>query len=124
MTSPSRQDADAKRAREKPWRAWYSTRAWKRRRRDQLFCIPWCEPCKAQGRSRRARVANHNPPHRGDRWAFFHGPLESVCKPCHDSAIQRAENEGFRRDVDDDGWPSDPAHPFNRRKPSPNDQAV
>ena len=115
--TPSRRAADARRRQAKPWRKWYATKAWKQRRRDQLTRIPWCEPCKAQGRSRPATVANHNPPHRGDRIAFFRGPLESVCKECHDGAIQRAELAGFRATVDDDGWPSDPAHPFNRRRP-------
>lgn len=106
---------DARRWRAQPWRAWYSTPAWKARRARQLYKVNYCEPCKAQGRSRPATVANHNPPHRGDRHAFFHGPLESVCKPCHDAAIQAAELRGYRLDLDDDGWPSDPAHPFNRR---------
>lgn len=106
---------DARRWRNLPWRAWYSSRAWRIRRKAQLHRVPWCEPCKVMGMTRPATVANHNPPHRGDRRAFFHGPLESTCKDCHDQAIQRAEAEGFRRDVDPEGWPTDPAHPFNRR---------
>lgn len=106
---------DATRYKAQPWRPWYSTRAWRIRRKAQLARVPWCEPCKAQGKSRPASVANHKPPHRGDRRAFFHGPLESTCKDCHDSAIQKAEAEGFRREVDQDGWPLDPHHPFNSR---------
>lgn len=111
-----RQEADARRRRARPYRAWYASKAWKIRRDGQLRKVPWCEPCKAQGRSRRASIANHNPPHRGDRIAFFHGPLESACKDCHDSAIQRAEHMGFRPDIGEDGWPTDPLHPFNRRR--------
>lgn len=99
------------------WRKWYSTGAWKRRRKEQLTRIPWCEPCKALGKSRIAEVVNHLKPHNGDRYLFFHGPLESVCKNCHDSAIQRAESRGYRADIDDDGWPTDPNHPFNKKGP-------
>lgn len=98
-----------------PYRAWYASKAWWRRKHEQLTRVPWCEPCKAEGKSRRATVANHNPPHRGDRVAFFTGPLESCCKPCHDGMVQRAEGEGFRRTIGIDGWPTDPAHIFNRR---------
>lgn len=116
MTTASRRDADAKRARENPWRAWYNTPRWRKRRAKQLFKVPWCEPCKAMGCSRPARIANHVVPHRGDPHLFWQGKLESTCKPCHDAMIQRAEREGFRRDVDDDGWPVDPQHPFNRKE--------
>jgi len=107
--------ADAKRWKLNPWRAWYHTTAWRIRRAAQLKRVPWCEPCKAEGRSRIARIANHNPPHNGDRHAFFHGPLESTCKDCHDGMIQKAEGRGFRPGIDAEGWPTDPDHPFNRR---------
>lgn len=110
-----RQAADRKRSLIKPSRKWYGTRAWKRRRAIQLNAVPWCEPCKRAGRSRPANTANHNPRHNEDRHAFFHGPLESVCAECHNSPIQRAEFEGFSREIDGDGWPVDPAHPFNAR---------
>lgn len=110
----SRRQADAKRRKNLPWRKWYQTPAWRIRRAQQLARVPWCEPCKRMGKSRPATVANHNPPHGGDRQAFFHGPLESACENCHNQAIQAAEGRGFQLGVDDDGWPTDPAHPFNR----------
>jgi 5-methylcytosine-specific restriction enzyme A len=109
----SRRAADRRRA-DKPSRKWLNSSRWKARRKQQLDRVPWCETCRAAGRSRIATVANHNPPHNENERAFFEGPLESVCKDCHDSPIQRAEGEGFRRDVDADGWPADPNHPFNR----------
>lgn len=112
----SRKAADRKRAEQKPFRKWYASKAWKLRRARQLNAVPYCEPCKRAGRSRPATVANHKVPHRGDRHLFFDGELESTCKECHDSAIQRAELEGFSREVDADGWPVDPRHPFNRRR--------
>ena len=116
MSTEARRSADHRRARAQPWRRWYATPRWRRRRARQLKAVPWCEPCKALGMSRPATVANHKIPHRGDPHLFWHGELESCCKPCHDAAIQRAEAEGFRRDVDLDGWPVDPNHPFNRSR--------
>lgn len=111
-----RKAADRARRDRAPWRSWYGTKAWKLRRSRQLHAEPLCAPCKAAGRSRPAYVANHNPPHRGDRHAFFHGPLESMCKSCHDSAAQREDAQGFNREVGQDGWPRDPRHPFNRER--------
>ena len=127
VSTVGRRDADARRARDKPWRKWYASARWRGpagRRTQQLHRVPYCQPCKVMGFARRATVANHVTPHRGDPWLFWYGALESVCKNCHDEAIQRAELEGFRRDVDEDGWPVDDNHPFNRpRKHRPHDQA-
>lgn len=114
MSTAARQEADRRRAKAQPWRKWYSLKAWKLKRAAQLARRPWCEPCKALGMSRRATIANHKIRHNGDPKLFWHGELESVCKPCHDAAIQKAEIQGFRPDLDAEGWPSDPAHPFNR----------
>lgn len=115
----ARKAADKKRRKTQPWRRWYYTKTWKKRRKDQLDRIPWCEPCKRLGKSRPATVANHKTPHRGNRELFFKGPIESVCKQCHDQAIQREEREGFSREIDTDGWPTDEAHPFNRPRAKP-----
>jgi len=112
--SESRRRYDAKRA-DAPARKWYATRAWQARRKEQLHRIPWCEYCKEAGRTTPAGIANHDPPHRGDRIAFFFGPLRSACKACHDSPIQRAELAGFSRNLDADGWPADARHPFNKK---------
>lgn len=110
-------DYDHKRYREQPWRKWYGLKIWtKRLRPNQLRKTPWCEPCKARGRVKMASVVNHRIPHEGD-WSLFADPenLESSCKPCHDSMIQRSEGRGFRVTPGADGWPADPAHPFNRK---------
>lgn len=125
--SEAQANYEARRRKAKPWRRWYSLKAWRLRRARQLHAQPWCEPCARAGRTRAATVANHNPPHRGVWRQFISGPLESVCKECHDSLIQREEIEGFSRAVDDDGWPVDPQHPFHirsaanhaERKPKP-----
>lgn len=112
MTTTREQDARRRRA--KPWRKWYATKEWALRRSRQLERHPWCQPCKALGKTRPAQVANHDPPHRGNRKQFFEGPLVSMCKTCHDSAEQREERQGFGLGLDQDGWPADPHHPFNR----------
>lgn len=106
--------ADRKRRRNKKWRKLYATPAWRIRRSEQLHRVPWCEPCKREGKTRIATTVNHINAHHGDPELFFHGPLESVCKQCHDQMIQRAERRGFRPTIDPDGWPNDPAHPFNK----------
>lgn len=111
-----RRTSDAKRRFNHPWRKFYGLKAWKLRRNEQLKRIPYCEPCKALGMSRAATIANHVTPHRGDWNLFIRGRLESTCKKCHDSAIQEAENKGFRKDIDEDGWPIDESHPANRKR--------
>jgi 5-methylcytosine-specific restriction enzyme A len=105
--------ADAKRRELKPWRRWYHTARWHVMRDRQLGKISWCQPCKVEGRSRPATTANHKIPHRGDPELFWNGELESACDNCHNSFIQQAEARGFRSSIGEDGWPLDPAHPFN-----------
>jgi 5-methylcytosine-specific restriction protein A len=82
---------DRERTQNRPWRAWYKTAAWQRRRADQLQSHPLCCRCLAEGVTTEATVANHKRPHRGDWELFMRGELESVCKPHHDSEVQREE---------------------------------
>lgn len=64
---------------------WYGHRAWRRRRDEHLQAEPLCRACWAlDGLYIAADVADHNPPHGGDRYQFFHGPLVSLCKKHHD----------------------------------------
>ncbi|MBY6113306.1 HNH endonuclease [Mameliella alba] len=46
--------------------------------------------CPAHSRQP-ATIADHVVPHREDHGAFWYGPLQSLCKHCHDSKKQRAE---------------------------------
>lgn len=62
----------------------------------------------------RATIANHRIRHRGNRKLFFEGPLESACKPHHDSLIQREEKRGYRIGCDASGRPLAADHPWNR----------
>ena len=64
-----------------------------------------------------ASVVNHKKRHKGDPELFFDPDnLESVCKPCHDGAIQSEERReaNYSDAVGPDGYPLDPNHPFNR----------
>lgn len=111
----SRQQADERRARALPWRKWYSLKAWALLREAQLVRDPTCRYCRRAGRSRIATVADHVVPHRGDPHRFWHGDLMSLCEPCHNGEKQAEEAKGFSLAFDAEGWPMDPAHPFNRR---------
>lgn len=90
----------------------YSTARWLALRAAQLARKPLCERCSTDLRPVPATVVNHKKPHKGDRKLFFDPDnLESVCAPCHDGPIQRAEKLGFNPGVGADGWPVDAAHP-------------
>lgn len=76
-----------------PWRAWYNTPRWRRLRwsvleRDNFTCRCGC----GQVAKSPLLVADHVKPHRGDP-ALFWDPanLQTLFKPCHDGAKQRAE---------------------------------
>ena len=92
---PSRQDqnkeADGRRRKAKPWRNWYSSKAWQAIRARQLAIEPTCRRHAARGEVVAATVVNHVKPHRGNWTLFVNGPFESLCKPCHDIDVQREE---------------------------------
>ena len=74
------------------WRGWYSLKAWQDLRlivfeRDVYTCqMEGCGAVTARP------VADHRTPHRGDRQLFFDPKnVQTLCKPCHDSAKQREE---------------------------------
>lgn len=85
---------------------WYGTAQWKRRRKAQLDAEPLCWMCKRDGRVQAATVADHDPPHRGDRVAFFTGPLKSLCKHHHDSEKAMIEAGKPMISIGTDGWPT------------------
>lgn len=92
-------------------------RRWRKRRLAQLKAHPLCRLCMdMRGRVRAATVADHITPHRGDA-ALFAGPLQSLCKECHDSWKQQLETSGHVRGCDLHGMPIDPSHPWNRERP-------
>lgn len=96
------------------WHHLYNTRAWRRRRELQLRLHPACRWCReVDGRLTAATVADHVTPHRGDP-VLFAGPLQSLCKHCHDSKKQQLERTGHVRGCDARGVPLDPSHPWRQ----------
>lgn len=64
----------------------------------------------------RAAVANHKKAHKGDEALFFDlCNVETVCKGCHDTLIQREEARGYTIGCDDRGMPLASDHPWNRK---------
>ena len=61
----------------------YNTRRWKRIREAQLAREPWCANCLVFGFYTPATEVDHIDPHRGDRFKFFAGQLQSLCHVCH-----------------------------------------
>jgi len=96
-----------------PWHGLYCTAWWRRRRLMQLREHPLCCFCLGQGRVEAASVVDHLEPHRGNVNLFMTGPLQSLCKLCHDSRKQQVETYGYADDVGVDGAPIDPRHPWN-----------
>jgi 5-methylcytosine-specific restriction endonuclease McrA len=99
----------------RPWRHLYSTKRWRRLRWHQLQREPLCKLCQALGKVTAASVVDHRKPHKGDEALFFdESNLDSLCKPCHDSAKQRLERSGVLPGCDLNGSPLDPNSHWNR----------
>ncbi|MGN6144424.1 MAG: HNH endonuclease [Mesorhizobium sp.] len=63
----------------------------------------------------RAAVANHKRAHKGNEALFFDlRNVETVCKACHDTLVQREEARGYTIGCDEAGRPIDVNHPWNR----------
>ncbi len=86
------------------WAHLYNARSWRKRRTEQLRREPLCRYCARLGRVTEATVADHIEPHRGDLVKFA-GPLQSLCKLCHDSVKAREEGGSPLIGVDAEGWP-------------------
>lgn len=83
-------DRDAR----QPWRRWYRLARWRKLALGVLQRDGF--RCRMCGRVEvRARLeCDHVEPHRGDWDKFWAGPFQTLCKPCHGSAKQRAERGG------------------------------
>jgi 5-methylcytosine-specific restriction enzyme A len=92
---------------------------WQKRARLQLMQEPCCRLCAQEGRVTAAEVVDHIEPHKGDINKFY-GPLQSLCKWHHDSVKQQMERQierngfSFSKQIGEDGFPVDKAHPFYR----------
>lgn len=94
------------------WSHLYNSRAWRKRRLYQLRHEPLCRYCLRVGVVTEATVADHIEPHKGDMVKFA-GPLQSLCKPCHDSVKAREEGGSGVIGHDVSGSPVDPVHPWH-----------
>ncbi len=92
------------------WAYLYNSKAWRARRAAQLRDFPLCRYCELVGAITPATVADHVVPHRGDDDLFFHGPLQSLCATCHNSAKAELERTGRLKGSLPDGTPLDPNH--------------
>ena len=95
---------------QEPWRSWYGSMRWKKRRRVQLESHPLCALCLQRGHVTAATVADHVVPHQGNWNEFLTGRLQRLCVDCHNGTKER----GYALDVGIDGWPLDPRHPCYR----------
>jgi 5-methylcytosine-specific restriction protein A len=93
----------------------YNNRQWRARRLQQLTDHPLCNRCMDRGQVTAATVAHHVHRHEGNLEVFHTSPLESLCAACHDTDAKEQEAHGYSTAVGTDGWPTDPAHPTNRR---------
>lgn len=74
-----------------PTRRLYSTVRWRALRATQLAREPLCRLCAEGGVVTAADTCDHVEPHRGDVEAFWRGPFQSLCTPCHSRTKQRTE---------------------------------
>ena len=95
-------------------RDWYGLGRWKTKQKNQMREHPLCKRCLEEGKPVRAVIADHVKPHRGDWNLFWLGELQSLCRHCHESGKKFEEQRGFRSDIGEDGWPTDPRHPANK----------
>lgn len=92
----------------------YSSAEWLRIRARQLARAPMCEGCERAA----AREVDHIRPISEGGSRRDPGNLQSLCKPCH-SAKTNAQRRGSAwvadkyRGCDVNGYPLDPAHPWN-----------
>ena len=110
----TRKAYDRQRRAENPARKLYKAARWQKKRKRQLAEKPCCERCLKAGRVVAARDVHHLERHNGDPVIFWRSPLESLCTSCHSADAQFEEIHGYRTDIGNDGWPTDPRHPANR----------
>ena len=80
----------------KAYRRLYKTKRWHDTRDMQLRLQPLCERCSKAGKVTVATVCHHIDKSTKDNPdTFFAGPFASMCKTCHDGAVQKEERSGL-----------------------------
>lgn len=83
------------RDRTQEWRAWYKTSRWQKLRWSVLTRdLFTCSMCGKIETDTSQLVCDHVDQHHGDERAFWSGPFQTLCKPCHDRDKQRMERRG------------------------------
>lgn len=88
---------------------WYRTYRWQKIRKAHLLEHPNCAMCEEQGKVTLANVVDHIIPHRGNEYAFYAGPFQSLCYAHHNSTKQKMEKREVIIGGNEDGSPLDPA---------------
>ena len=95
------------------YRSLYRTARWRQERAKQLADHPLCTMCLP--RVMAATICDHvDPKDKLDPETFFKGPFASLCKLHHDSSKQRQERRGHGIGSNEQGYPIDPDHPWNK----------
>lgn len=81
-------------SRQAPGRGWYNTARWRKLREMQLAEHPLCEECERKGNVMPANECDHITPHNWNEDAFWDGPFQSLCKPCHSQKTKREQLMG------------------------------
>ena len=64
-----------------------------------------------------APIADHITPHHGDPDLFYDPEnLQCLCLRCHNRKTAGEERRGYISEVGEDGFPTDPRHPFNAHR--------
>ena len=89
---------------------------WEKASRIYLNHNVLCVMCRANGRVVAATLVDHIIPHKGDMAVFWDvNNWQALCKNCHNNDKQFIDNNKYKKDVDDNGWPVDPQHPANKK---------
>jgi Cft2 family RNA processing exonuclease len=83
----------------------YMSKRWKMRRLHQLMQHPLCTACMAENHVKAATIVHHTIDHRGDEYLFYHSPVISLCKKCHDNVREGSKYLSYQRGCDIHGKP-------------------
>ena len=97
-------------------RSWYSLQRWRTRTKHQLRIEPLCALVSRPVEITPGDDRGSSPPPRPPPERVHAGvELRSLCKACHDG-LSGFVHKGYSSAIGVDGYPIDPAHPFNRRR--------
>ena len=91
-TTGNERERSQHRDRTQAHRQWYKTSRWQKLRWSVLTRdLFTCAMCGKVESNTSQLVCDHVERHHGDEQAFWAGPFQTLCKPCHDRDKQRME---------------------------------